>query len=79
MVQEFVPFYGIWVARIFLPNLPFWTVIACVTFRARRLFDLLNYFHQMEVRAAIPGPLPLHSPGDVYFIHIAHPPLCPCS
>ncbi len=47
-VMEFLPFYGGLILASFV-SLPDWFLPLCAAFRARRLFDLLSYFHALEV------------------------------
>lgn len=48
-VMEFVPFYGAIALQHFV-DMPDWFLPVCAVFRARRLVDLLSYFHALEVR-----------------------------
>lgn len=48
-LMEFLPFYVGLLLQRFL-DLPDWFLSICAVFRARRMFDLLSYFHALEVR-----------------------------
>lgn len=52
-LMEFLPFYVGLLLQHFL-DLPDWFLSICAVFRARRMFDLLSYFHALEVRP-VPG------------------------
>lgn len=47
-LMEFVPFYGGLLLSAFV-ELPDWFLPICAAFRARRMADLLSYFHALEV------------------------------
>ncbi|GAB5032884.1 potassium channel skor-like [Nannochloropsis oceanica] len=48
-VMEFVPFY-VGIILTYLYSLPDWFLSVCAAFRARRMYDLLSYFHALEMR-----------------------------
>ena len=48
-VMEFIPFY-LGIILTYLYSLPDWFLSLCAAFRARRMYDLLSYFHALEMR-----------------------------
>ncbi|TFJ86293.1 hypothetical protein NSK_002501 [Nannochloropsis salina CCMP1776] len=48
-LMEFVPFYSAIIIMAFY-TLPDWFLTLCAASRARRMYDLLSYFHALELR-----------------------------
>lgn len=63
--MEFIPFYGCLAATHFL-KAPWWTMSICCLFRGRRVYDLLAFFYQREVREGGAREREKGYPGTTY-------------